>query len=348
MPVTSFFKAEKPLSISDLYALANVELSDLTLLNATASFGAVASLSSAQRGDITFASSPKHRDRLAALNGVAVFVSNDLASSVPVNCFALIAPNPALAFNRVARTLYPESIRAPLFSGCKLHESGARVHPTAKIEDGVELAYGVVIGEGAEIGSGTRIAPNTIIGAGCAVGRNCDIGPSVTILCAYLGDKVMIGPGTRIGHDGFGFNPGPNGLEKVPQLGRVIIQNNVEIGANGCVDRGALEDTVIGEGTKIDNMVQIAHNVRIGRNCAIAANSGISGSATIGNNVMIGGLVGISNQVTIGDGAQIAATSGVMNDVPAGERHGGTPAIALKQYFRQIATLRALASRDSK
>ena len=167
------------------------------------------------------------------------------------------------------------------------------------------------------IGTGTIIAPNAVVGRGCRIGRNCYVGPNAVVQYALLGDRVIVHAGAKIGQDGFGFTFGKSGPERIPQIGRVIIQDNVEIGANSTIDRGALDDTVIGENTKIDNLVQIAHNVRIGRNCVIAGLTGISGSVTVGDNVMVGGGVGIADHLTIGIGAQLAARSGFMHDVPA-------------------------------
>ena len=156
---------------------------------------------------------------------------------------------------------------------------------------------------------------------------------------ALLGDRVYLHPGVRIGQDGFGFAMGPGGHLKVPQLGRVIIQNDVEIGANTTIDRGANRDTLIGEGTKIDNLVQIGHNVSVGRHCVIVAHVGVSGSTEIGDFVAIGGQAGVAGHLKVGSGAQIAAQSGVMNDVPAGERWGGAPAKPMREFMRELATL---------
>jgi UDP-3-O-[3-hydroxymyristoyl] glucosamine N-acyltransferase len=345
MSVVSFFKAENALTISEIEQLSGAVFtgkpSDIV-------FGTASAIHSARSGDITFATSKKQHSALSQLNGVGVFCTAELATDIPESCFTFECKDPALAFNRVIRVLYPQSIRSPMFSGCCINSAGAYVHPTAKLEGSVSLAPGAVIGEAVEIGSGTRIGPGVTVAAGSTIGRNCDIGANASVQCAYIGDSVILGPGVQIGHDGFGYTAGPRGLEKVPQLGRVIIQNNVEIGANSCVDRGSLDDTVIGEGTKIDNMVQIAHNVRIGRHCALAAHVGVSGSVTIGDGVMLGGRAGIADHLKVGDGAMIAAASGVMTDVPAGARYGGAPAKAIREYFREIATLRALAAKESK
>jgi UDP-3-O-[3-hydroxymyristoyl] glucosamine N-acyltransferase len=183
-----------------------------------------------------------------------------------------------------------------------------------------------------------------VIGADVRIGRDCAIAPNVTVSHAFIGNRVILHPGVRIGQDGFGFALGPKGHLKVPQIGRVIIQDDVEIGANSTVDRGASRDTVIGEGTKIDNLVQIAHNVVIGRHCVIVAQVGIAGSSTLEDFVAIGGQVAVRGHVRIGQGAQIAATSAVNGDVPAGVRWGGIPARPVRDWFREIHALKKLAS----
>jgi len=204
---------------------------------------------------------------------------------------------------------------------------------------------GAVVGPEAEIGGGTVICAGAVIGPRVRIGRNSAIGPGASVIHALVGNNVIIHAGARIGSDGFGYQPSPRGHLKVPQLGRVVIQDDVEIGANTTVDRGALSDTVVGEGSKIDNLVQIAHNVVIGRHCIVVSQTGISGSTQLGDFVMLGGQVGVVGHVTIGTGAQIAASSNVKGDVPPGVRWGGSPAKPVREWFREVATLRRLAAR---
>ncbi|NEX92703.1 UDP-3-O-(3-hydroxymyristoyl)glucosamine N-acyltransferase, partial [Caulobacter sp. 17J65-9] len=215
--------------------------------------------------------------------------------------------------------------------------AGPAVHPTAEIGEGVVLAPGAVVGEGAAIGAGSYIGPNAVVGPGVQLGRDCVIGSNASVGFALIGDRVRLAAGVVVGEAGFGVAGSGSGAVDVPQLGRVVLQDGVSIGANSCIDRGAYDDTVVGEHTKIDNLVQVAHNVVLGRSCVLAAHTGISGSAKIGDGVMFGGRAGLADHVTIGAGARVAAGGGVMKDIPAGETWGGYPAKPIRQFLREAA-----------
>jgi len=247
-----------------------------------------------------------------------------------------VAASPRLAFARLAAWLYrPRMLTAELTADAK---TGA-----AALDRGVRIHETAVIAEDAEIGAGARIGPFAVIGPGVVIGAGAVVEAGAVLTHALVGANVVILSGARIGQAGFGFEPGPEGLERVPQLGRVVIGDNVEIGANTTIDRGALGDTVIGEGCKIDNLVQIGHNVRMGRRCVLAAQTGISGSCIIGDDVFMGGQVGLADHLTVGDGAQIAAGAGLMRDAPAGEKWGGRPARPARDWLKETALLAKIA-----
>ena len=307
----------------------------------------VAPLDRAAPTDIGFFDHRNYAAAAAATHAGACMTTAALAKELPARVVALIVREPYRAFVMVARTLFPHALRPSSLSQAG-DMPGAHVHPTARLESDVAVDPGAVIGPGAEIGSGTLIGATAVIGAGVRIGRNCSIGAGAVISNALIGDRVIIHPGCKLGQDGFGFVMGGKGHLKVPQVGRVIVQDDVEIGAGTTIDRGAIRDTVIGEGTKIDNLVQIGHNCSIGRHCVLVAQVGIAGSSTVEDFVVLGARVGLNTNVTIGEGAQLAATSNVHGDVPAGARWGGTPAKPLKLWFREITTLARLAREKEK
>lgn len=297
----------------------------------------VAPVYRAVEGDICYMLSRKNKGELETCKASAIICDEALLSLIPEHIPALVAKNAHAAFAHAGQILHPSAVRPETIAQTEGISSLAVIHPTAMLEAGVTVEPHAVIGANVAIGSGTRIGPGAIIGNGVKIGRECTVAGGASVLCALVGNNVIIHNGARIGQDGFGYAPGPNGMIKIVQIGRVIIQDHVEIGAETTIDRGTMDDTVIGEGTKIDNQVQIGHNVRIGRHCALVSKVGIAGSAKIGNGVQIGGAAGINGHITVGDGAQIAALSGVMSDVPPGERVAGQPARPIKEFFREIA-----------
>jgi UDP-3-O-[3-hydroxymyristoyl] glucosamine N-acyltransferase len=339
MSESAYFHSAVPISVADAAKLSGAELA--TPQHAKTLLTGMASMESARPGDLTFVAAKSLPESPAWLKAAAVVCLKDCAPSLPAGIAVLVSARPKDAFALIGGAMFPTSLRPDVFGELAGQVTGF-VAPDAHLEPGVQVSVGAVIGARASIGAGSVIGPHAVIGPGCKIGRNCSIGPNVTISNALIGNGVILHAGVRIGQDGFGFVPGKAGLEKMPHIGRVIIQDRVEIGANSCVDRGMLDDTVIGEGTKIDNLVQIGHNVRIGRNCVLAALSGLSGSVIIGDNVRIGGGVGIADHVTIGDGAQLAAKSGLMHNIPAGEKWGGSPAQPVKEWMREVAHLRAV------
>lgn len=307
-----------------------------------------APLESAGPTELAYMDNARYGDALAGTRALACLVSPRFAARVPAGTVALVTRDPYRAYAGLLARLYEEAMRPRSLFSADGVSPGAHVHPQARLEDGVRIDPGAVVGPGAEIGSGTVLGPNAVIGPNVRIGRDCSVGAGATLTHALVGNRVIVHPGARIGQDGFGFAMGPGGHLKVPQVGRVIVQDDVEIGANTTIDRGASRDTVIGEGTKIDNLVQIAHNVVIGRHCVIVSGVGISGSTTLEDYVVLGGQVGVVGHLRIGMGAQIAGSSNVNRDVPPGSRWGGTPAKPVRTWFREMTTLARLAERGGK
>ena len=327
-----FFKNAGPFTLAQLAAIAQAEIVSGA---AEAMIDDVAPLQTAGAGQISFLDNKLYVDAFKESAAGACLCDPKYADLAPAGMAVLSTPEPYRAYARVAQAFYPHQAPMP-----GVHPS-AHVDASAVLGEGCQIDPGAVISENAEIGAGCRIGANSYIGPGVVLGDGCDVSPNVTIQCALVGKGCVFLPGARIGQDGFGFAPGAEHL-RVPQLGRVVIGDGVDIGANTCIDRGAGPDTVIASGTKIDNMVQVGHNVEIGAGCLFPALSGISGSTKIGNYVMMGGGAGLAGHLNIGDGARIAAHSGVMRDVEPGQTVAGSPALPAKEYWRQVAALKKL------
>jgi UDP-3-O-[3-hydroxymyristoyl] glucosamine N-acyltransferase len=334
-----FFRRAGPFPLSEIAKATQSELGGgadpaMTLED-------VRTLSDAGLRDLSFLDNRKYLPQLKGTRAGGCLIQPALATRMPEATAALLTPEPYRAFALALRLFYPDALGPHVARG----GSDAAIDPTAEIEDGVVMEPGVIIGPEAHIGRGTRLAAGAVVGYRVTVGRDCYIGPLVTLAHAMVGDRVILHSGARIGQDGFGFAMSGRGHLKVPQIGRVVIQNDVEIGANTTIDRGALKDTVIGEGTKIDNLVQIGHNVVVGRHCVIVAHTGISGSTELGDFVVMGGQSGTVGHIKIGSGAQVAGAAHPHKDVAPGARVGGTPARPLTQWARELAILSRLAKR---
>ena len=297
----------------------------------------VAPLQTAQEDEVSFVDNRRYAKLLDRCRAGAVIVHPDLASRVRDGSAAIVTAEPYTGWARVAALFHPEP---PIRPG--VHPS-AVVDPTARIDASAEIGPLAVVGADAEIGARCRIGAAALVGAGVVIGPDCRVGGHATLSHALLGARVHVYPGARVGQEGFGFATTPEGFLTVPQIGRVILEDDVEVGANTTIDRGSAHDTVIGAGSRLDNLVQIGHNVRLGRCCVIVAQAGISGSTVLGDHVMVAGQAGLIGHLVIGRKARIGAQAGVMSDVPDGADVLGSPAQPVREFFRQVALLRKLS-----
>ena len=328
-----FFRKEAhALTLAELAQIADAEPGSNA--DPAASFTDVAALEAAGPTDVTFLDNRRYVEQFEQSRAGACVVAPKLADRAPAGMALLLTERPYRAYARIARAFYPER-RHPA-DGVS---SAAAVDASAEIGAGCSIAPGVVVEANAVLGARVRVGAGAVVGAGVTIGDDSTIGANATLSHCKIGRRANIHPGVRIGQRGFGFDMDPSGHLDVPQLGRVIVGDDVEIGANSTVDRGAGPDTVIGDGCKIDNLVQIGHNVRLGRGCTIVAHSGISGSVQFEDHAVMGGQAVIAGHLRIGSGAQIGAQAGVMRDVPAGARVVGTPAVNAREFFRRIAML---------
>ncbi|NND50708.1 MAG: UDP-3-O-(3-hydroxymyristoyl)glucosamine N-acyltransferase [Rhizobiales bacterium] len=339
----TFFECQGPINLTALAQKTGATLAEAD--DPSLSICDVASLSECGPNEVTFLIDRKRLDSASGLNAGACYIAPEFAERLPQQTVALLTPTPELAFALAVSEFYPDALRNGSRTGSTLN---GVVEDDARLEPNVEIEAGAVIGARAEIGSGTVIGANAVICADVKIGRNCTIAPCSTVMHALIGDNVIIHSGARIGQDGFGYVQTADGFVKIPQIGRVIIHNNVEIGANATIDRGSLTDTIVGEGSKVDNLVHIGHNVSLGRSCVVVGQAGISGSASVGDGVLIGGQAGINPHVEIGTGAQVGPQAGLTKSIPAGARVMGSPAIPLGQYLREVLTLTQLARKGRK
>jgi UDP-3-O-[3-hydroxymyristoyl] glucosamine N-acyltransferase len=335
-----FFEVAGPFTVADIAVRTGATVAGAAVPERV--LRDVAPLQAAARDQLAFIDNRKYLDAFRRSQAGAVLVHPALTGEAPPDLCLLVTERPYRAYAVAAQAFYPEPPPVPWIS------PDARIDATARVGDGTRVEPFAVIGAGVEIGRRCVIGAGSTIGKASVLGDDVRVGAHVSISHAVIGARVRLYPGARVGQDGFGFSADADGFVKVPQLGRVIIGDDVEIGANAAIDRGAGPDTVIGAGTMIDNLVQIGHNVQIGRNCVLAGQTGIAGSTRLGDFVMTGGQVGLSGHIEIGSGARIAAGSGVPNDVAAGETIAGLPAVPIKQHHRQVAVLKRLAAKKSE
>jgi UDP-3-O-[3-hydroxymyristoyl] glucosamine N-acyltransferase len=334
-----FFRPQGPFSLSDMASRIGAEspardASDILIYD-------IGELETAKPGDLSLFSDIRYLAVLASSKASVIVTNHALARHVRDEQPVIFAADPRLAFVKAGHVLYP----------AQRPDGGidplARVHETAVVKRGTQIDFGAVIGPDVEIGEDCHIGCHAVLDAGVTVGNGSRIGPHTTIRNTLIGARVEIDSSCSIGGQGFGFVASPTGLLRMLQVGRVVIEDDVEIGANCTIDRGATGDTVIGAGTVIDNLVQIGHNVRLGRHCILSGQSGVAGSTVLGDNVMVGGQAAISDHLVIGSGARIAGKSGVMRNVEPGGTVGGYPAVPVHQWHRQTAGLMRLIRKKS-
>lgn len=340
MQHAGFFERSGPFSVDTIARAVGASLGDG--VDGSGMIDDVKPLQIATAEHLSFIDNRKYLGELSRTRAGACIVSGEFRQRTPASTTALEAQVPYQSFARAMKLFYPDAMRSKAAASAA-NQQVSLVHPSAQIDEGVIIEPGAVVGREARIGAGTIVTAGAVVGYRVVIGRDGYIGANSTVTHAIIGDGVIVHAGVRIGQDGFGFAMSAKGHEKIPQIGRVLIGNDVEIGSNTTIDRGSLMDTVIGDGTKIDNLVQIAHNVVIGRNCIIVAQSGIAGSTQLGDFVVMGAHSGVLGHLNIGAGTQIAGMAHVKNDLAAGSRVAGTPAQPFNDWARELATLKRLS-----
>ena len=326
-----FFAVKGPFKLADLAALAGASLANPAVGDQL--IKDVAPLDQAGPDDLAFLDNRRYLEAFGASRAGACVILPEHADRAPAGMALLLSDAPYMSFAKIARSFYPHpAVEAGI-------APSAVIDPTAELGAGCRIDAAAIIGRQVRLGARCHIGGTAVIGDGVVLGDDCRIGAGASISHSIIGNRVYIYPGARIGQDGFGFASGPAGHLRIPQLGRVVIHDDVEVGANSTIDRGAGPDTVIGAGCMIDNLVQIGHNVQMGKGCVIVAQVGISGSTKLGDFVVIGGQAGLAGHLTIGSGVRMAARSGVASHIPAGAEVGGAPAVPVREWRRQVATL---------
>ncbi len=326
-----FFARSGPHALATVATAANgsARTADLMLTG-------VAPLQTAGPQEVSFLDNRRYAPELERTAAGAVIVHPEMLSRVPPATVPIVTTQPYEAWARVAALFHPAPVVAP-----GIHRS-AIVDDSARVDPGAEIGPYCVIEADAEISAGCRLGPYVSIGKGVMMGPDCRVGAHASLSHTIMGARVHVYPGARIGQEGFGFASTQSGFLTVPQLGRVIVQDDVEVGANTTIDRGSTGDTVIGVGSRLDNLVQIGHNVRLGRCCVIVAQVGIAGSTVLDDFVQVGGQAALAGHLHVEKGAKIGAQAGVISDVGAGEFLVGSPALPRREFFKQIAILRRL------
>jgi UDP-3-O-[3-hydroxymyristoyl] glucosamine N-acyltransferase len=330
-----FFEVEGPFNLEQLAQISGSKIGGNEKKNIQ--FLDIAPLTSATNSEVSFIENLRYISDFLSTEAGAILIAPNLVDKAPPKAALLISENPYLGYAKLTQAFYPIFAKQVGYI-----DIGASIHSSAEIGKDVVIETGAVVREKTKIGKESSIAANTYIGSGVEIGRNCHIGPNATLTHCILGDQNIVHRGVCIGQDGFGFAPGKPNHTKISQLGRVIIGDGIEIGANTTIDRGSGVDTKIGDGTKIDNLVHIAHNVQIGKGCFITAQNGFAGSAKIGDFVSFGGQAAVTGHVTVGDGAQISGKSAVTKDIAAGETVAGIPAQNARIHWKGLATLKKL------